>query len=165
MALDKWDIFISTEVKLQHHFWSAYLYFSLIHKGFHVAEIYHLPCIILYKYVYNQLQSYLFILTCNVFMCQISHYVPAKDCDIILQKKMKLSILICSWRPHTTLLQKYPTLYIFLKNLVNLNEVCLHEVILNLYMHAWIFSCLSIASVDGKQHLSVVVLSAPVGFS
>ena len=32
-------------------------------------------------------------------------------------------------------------------------------------MHAWIFSSLSISSVDDKQHLSVVVFSAPVGFS
>ena len=45
------------------------------------------------------------------------------------------------------------------------NEARLHEAIMNLYMHAWLFSCLSIASVDGKQHLSEVVFSVLVAFS
>ena len=55
--------------------------------------------------------------------------------------------------------------FFFCKNLVDFNEACMHEVTLNLYMHAWIFSCLSIASVLAKQHLSEVVFSALVGFS
>ena len=46
---------------------------------------------------------------------------------------------------------------IFLRNLVDFNEVRLHEVTLNPHMHALILSCLSIALVDGKQHLSEVV--------
>ena len=62
------------------------------------------------------------------------------------------------------LLEKYPTL-IFYENLVDLNEVRMHEATLNLDTHAWVFFRLSIASVDGKQHLSVVVFSALVGFS
>ena len=41
----------------------------------------------------------------------------------------------------------------------------MHEVTLNPLINALIFSCLSIASVDGKQHLSDVVFSALVGFS
>ena len=45
----------------------------------------------------------------------------------------------------------------FWKNLVDFNEAWLDEVTLNLHMHAWIFSCLSIALVDGKQNLSEVV--------
>ena len=48
---------------------------------------------------------------------------------------------------------------------MDFNEACLHEATLNLHMYANIFSCLSIASVDGKQHLSKVVFSALVGFS
>ena len=48
---------------------------------------------------------------------------------------------------------------------MDFNEVCLHESTLNLHMHAWIFSRLSLASVDNKQHLSEVVFSALVGFS
>ena len=39
--------------------------------------------------------------------------------------------------------------YLFSENLV---DFC--EASLNLHTHAWIFSRLSIASVDGKQHLS-----------
>ena len=35
----------------------------------------------------------------------------------------------------------------------------LHEVTLNPHTHSLIFSCLSIASVDGKQHLNEVVFS------
>jgi hypothetical protein len=60
--------------------------------------------------------------------------------------------------------RKVPDLICFCKNLVDLYEACLHEVTLNLYMHAWIFPRLSILSVDGKQHLSEVVFSALVGF-
>ena len=59
--------------------------------------------------------------------------------------------------------EKYPTF--FCENLMDFNEARLHEAILNLHTHTWILSCLSIASVDGKQHLSEVVLSALVGFS
>ena len=47
---------------------------------------------------------------------------------------------------------------------MNFNEARLHEAFINLHTHACIFSCLSIASVDGKQHLSEVVFSALVGF-
>ena len=36
---------------------------------------------------------------------------------------------------------------------------------LNLHTHAWIFSCLSIVSVDGKQHLHEIVFSALLRFS
>ena len=45
---------------------------------------------------------------------------------------------------------------------ISMKRACM---ILNLLTHAWIFSRLSIASVDGKQHLSEVVISALVGFS
>ena len=54
-------------------------------------------------------------------------------------------------------LEKYPTCFIC-ENLVDFNEVRLHEATLNLRMHAIIFSRLSIPSVDGKQHLSEVGL-------
>ena len=57
-----------------------------------------------------------------------------------------------------------PSDIFFCKNLVNFNEVHLHEAILNLHTHPWCFSCLSIVSVDGKQHLSGVIFSAPVNF-
>ena len=39
------------------------------------------------------------------------------------------------------------------------DETHFHEATLSLHMHAWIFSHLSIASVDGKQHLIEVVFS------
>jgi hypothetical protein len=48
---------------------------------------------------------------------------------------------------------------------VDFNEAYLHEATLNLRTHTCIFSCLSIAQVDGKQHLSEIVLSALVRFS
>ena len=48
---------------------------------------------------------------------------------------------------------------------MDFNASRLHEVTLNIHMYAWIFSRLSIASVDGKQHLSEIVFSALVGFS
>ena len=53
--------------------------------------------------------------------------------------------------------------FLFCKNLVVFNEARLHETILDLHMNTWIFFCLSIASVDGKQHLSDVVFSALIG--
>ena len=48
----------------------------------------------------------------------------------------------------------------FCKKLVDFNEPHLHEVTFNLLMHVWIFSCLSIASADGKKHLSGIVFSS-----
>ena len=46
------------------------------------------------------------------------------------------------------------------KNLVDCNEA-----ILNLHTHAKFFSCLLIASIDGKRHLSELGFSALVEFS
>ena len=62
---------------------------------------------------------------------------------------------------YTTLLENYP--YVFYRNLVNFNEARLLETTLNLHTHARI--CLSVASIDGKQHLSEVVFSVLVEFS
>ena len=61
--------------------------------------------------------------------------------------------------------RKVSDLILFFQKPGDLNEVRLHEVTLNLYTHAWTFSCLSIPSVAGKQRLSEVVFSALVGFS
>jgi hypothetical protein len=61
--------------------------------------------------------------------------------------------------------RKVSDLIFFYENLVDFNEEHLHEATLNLHTHAWIFSCLSIASVDDKQHLSEVVFSALIRFS
>ena len=36
---------------------------------------------------------------------------------------------------YTALLEKYPTLFVFCKNLVDFNEASLHEVTLNLHTH------------------------------
>ena len=47
---------------------------------------------------------------------------------------------------------------------MDFSEACLLEATLNIHTHALIFSLLSVASVDDKQHLSEVVLSALVGF-
>ena len=52
----------------------------------------------------------------------------------------------------------------FCENLMNFNEAILYEASLNLHTHTWIFSRRSIASVNGKQHLSKVVFSTLVGF-
>ena len=41
----------------------------------------------------------------------------------------------------------------------------LNETTLNLYTHTWFFSCLSIASVDSKQHFSEVGFGALLRFS
>ena len=46
---------------------------------------------------------------------------------------------------------------------MDLNEARLHEENLKIHTGARIFSCLSIASVDCKQHLSEIVFSALVG--
>ena len=54
-----------------------------------------------------------------------------------------------SW--YQVLLEKYPTFFL------RKSEACLHEATLNLHTDAWIFSCLSVPSVDGKQHLIAVV--------
>ena len=43
---------------------------------------------------------------------------------------------------------------------MDFNEAFLHEATFNLHTHKIIFYRLSIASVDGKQHLSEVVFSA-----
>ena len=61
------------------------------------------------------------------------------------------------------MLEKYSTF--FAKTMVDLNEARLHKATLNLLTHMWIFSRLSIASLDGKQHLSEVVSSALIGLS
>ena len=58
---------------------------------------------------------------------------------------------------------KYWTL--FCEHLVDCNGARLHEATLKLHTQAWIFSRLSIASVDGKLHLSEVGFSALVWFS
>ena len=88
---------------------------------------------------------------------------------IILRGKILRSYfqLLCNFSPtlihytmgfrNITLLEKYPTF--FSENPVNFNEAQLNEATSNLHTHTWIFSCLSIASVDGKQHLSEVVYS------
>ena len=62
------------------------------------------------------------------------------------------------------LLEKYPAL-LFCENLMDSNEARLYEETLNLYTHAWSFSRLSIASDDGKHHMSEIVFSALVGLS
>ena len=48
---------------------------------------------------------------------------------------------------------------------MDFNDACLHETTLNLHIHAWIFSHLSVASIDSKQHLNEVAFRALVGFS
>ena len=53
----------------------------------------------------------------------------------------------------------------FCVNLADFKEARLHETTVNLHTNARIFYHLSVASVDGKQHLSKVVFSALVGFS
>ena len=60
---------------------------------------------------------------------------------------------------YTNMLEKYRTIF-FLRNPGGFQLPRLHEA-----THVWIFSHLSIAPVDGKQHLSEVVFSALVGFS
>ena len=57
----------------------------------------------------------------------------------------------------STLLEKYGP-YFVLENLVDFNKARLHEATLNLHTHVCFFPRLSIPSVDGKQHLSDVVL-------
>ena len=61
--------------------------------------------------------------------------------------------------------RKVSDIILFCENLVDFNEVRLHEATLNFLAHTWIFSHLSIALVDCKQHLSEVVFSALVGFA
>ena len=51
------------------------------------------------------------------------------------------------------------------ENLMDFNKTRLHEVVLKLHTRAWIFSRLSIASVDGNQLLSEVVFSDLFVFS
>ena len=65
---------------------------------------------------------------------------------------------------YSTLLEKYQSSS-FCEKLVDINEARLLEATLNLQMHAWIFSHLSVASVNSNQHLSEVVFIALVGFS
>ena len=59
--------------------------------------------------------------------------------------------------------RKVYDLIFFCENLVDFNEVHLHEAIFNFYV--LIFSHLSIVLVYGKQHLNEVVFSALVRFS
>ena len=65
---------------------------------------------------------------------------------------------------NTTLLEKYPTLFIFAKTWwISMKCACMRRFWI--FIHMCEFSRLSIASVDGKQHFSEVVFSALVGFS
>jgi hypothetical protein len=63
---------------------------------------------------------------------------------------------------YTTLLENYSTLFFFLWKPGEFNEALLHQTTLNLHTHVRIFSHLSIATVDGKQHLNEVMFSALV---
>ena len=56
------------------------------------------------------------------------------------------------------LLEKYPTIF-YLEDLLDFNEGRFHGATLKLHTHTRIFSRISIASVDDKQHLSEVVFS------
>ena len=56
-------------------------------------------------------------------------------------------------------------IFFLLRNPGNFNDARLHEATFDLHTCARIFSRLSIASVDGKQHLSKVVFSVLLGFS
>ena len=51
------------------------------------------------------------------------------------------------------------------ENLVDFNEARMYETTMKLHTNPWILSRLSLASVDGKQHLSEAVFSALIGFS
>jgi hypothetical protein len=61
--------------------------------------------------------------------------------------------------------RKVSDLIFYCENLEDSNEARLREGTLNLNTHAWIFPRLSIALVDGNQHLSEVVFSVLVTFS
>ena len=76
-----------------------------------------------------------------------------------------LVFIITIYIIYNTVLEKYLAHFFFFFNFVDFNEARLHEAAFNLHMHVWMFSCLSIASVDGKQHLREVVFSALVSFS
>ena len=73
----------------------------------------------------------------------------------LVETPMGQNILIICSAYHSV--RKVSDLIFFYENLVDFNEVRLYEVFLNLHMHVWIFSSLSVATVDVKQHLSEVV--------
>jgi hypothetical protein len=77
----------------------------------------------------------------------------------------KVSVRVCNVQSYTRSVGKVSDLNFFCKHWVDCNEVHLHEATLNLHMHSLIFFCLSIPSVDVKQHLSEVVFSTHVGYS
>ena len=52
----------------------------------------------------------------------------------------------------------------YCENLMDVNEARLHEATLNFHTQAWMFSCLSMSSVDSKQQLSEAVFMALVEF-
>ena len=64
----------------------------------------------------------------------------------------------------TRSVRKVSVLLFSCENLVDSNEAHSHEVTLNLHTHDYTFPCLSIVSVDGKQHLSELVFSVLVDF-
>ena len=65
-----------------------------------------------------------------------------------------------------SLLEKYPNLFFFFANTwwISMKRACMRRPSTFICMREF-FSRMSIASVDGKQHLSEVVFSALVGFS
>ena len=107
----------------------------------------------------------------NSLVAVISNWYQIPLHNLPLRDKFYLINLIplCSRLPkhnnqYITLLEKYPTLFIFRK-LVEFNETRLNKLTLNLQTYAWIFFRLSIVLVYGKKHLSEVVFSALVKFS
>ena len=77
---------------------------------------------------------------------------------MIYQHHLKQQVSLTGFPNTQDLLICYKSI-LFCENLADFYEARLHEATFNLHTHAWIFSSLSIASVDGKQDLSEVVFS------
>ena len=107
---------------------------------FNTREIFRYPPVSLY---FNQAPQ-------NILECH-SGSLTRKDCCFSCNSENLY--LLCA--PNLPLCWKSTDLdFFFYRNLVDFNEARLHEETYKLHTHAWIFSRLSIASVDDKQHLS-----------
>ena len=88
-------------------------------------------------------------------LCIVSVYWFYECRTLFAQQLQVLVVMKQSFQHHTRAFRKVPDL-VFCENL--------HEVTLNPHTHAWILSHLSVASVDGQQHLSEVMFSASSNF-
>ena len=112
-------------------------------------------CILISAFAVPFLFIYMFVLCVN------RNHIILQLCYLFLRSVSCSYVLFASKYYIYYSIRKIPDLFFWREKSAGFQCRALHEATLNLHTHAWIFYRLSIASVDGKQHFSEVVFSAP----